>query len=603
MLMRMRFWCCCWAWCLGVCTAAWGQLVDVSNTLVLATGHTGGFLGAGVSFADFNGDYIDDLSFGNWEGELRFYLGNGDESGFTEVDLNLPAHPHEAKMLLWADIDNDGDQDLFVTYRLAPNKLYLNGGDLTFTDVSATCGINQASRKSYGASFGDYNQDGFLDLYVCNYTSSFDEFQFNEFYTNNGNGTFSETSSGSGLDALGIQSFQSQWVDFNDDGLLDLHVVRDRPLYPNYYFEQQPAASFFPFLERGSETGLNIGINCMTTSVADYDADFDLDVYLTAFPDDMNWLMVNDGGNFSVDDANGDVPMDDLQVDAICWAANWLDVDNNGWEDLHVANGFSVYTNYPQVLSIYSDEPDALFYNTEGQFIEADEPQFQSITTLSFATATGDYNCDGFPDLVSHRVGEQAQLLRGTPNGNSWIKILLQGTESNRDAVGAKIRIWSGGHSQSRMTFTGENYLGQNSRWEAFGLGAAVGVDLVEVEWPSGTITQFTNLVQDQHWLLSEDGEATPIWPIDPCSTGGPCPGCTYASACNFNAVATLDDGSCDFACYSAPSSCGLGTVWDSTMGWCVPQTDCPYDFDGNGYITIADLLIFLVSFNQACSD
>ena len=579
------------------------QLANVSNIVQLETQHTGGFLGAGVSFADFNGDYIDDLTFADFQGELKFFAGTGEEDGFTPVDFNLPAYPHEAKMVLWADIDNDGDQDLFVTYRLAANKLFLADGEGGLTDVSATCGINQASRKSYGASFGDYNADGFLDLFVCNYTSSSDEYPFNELYENNGDGTFAETTVAQGLDAIGIQSFQSQWVDFNDDGLLDLHVIRDRVVHENYFFEQQPAGSVLPFIEKGADTGLDIAINCMSTSVADFDGDLDSDVYLTAFAEDMNWLMLNDGeGNFGIDDEDGDVPMNQVQVDAICWAANWLDVDNNGWEDLHVANGYSVYTNYPQVLGIYNDEPDALFYNTEGEFTEADEPQFQTESTLSFATAVGDYNRDGFPDLVSHAVGEYAQVLRGTPNTNHWVKILLEGTESNRDGIGAKVIVHaSDGSSQLRMTYAGENYLGQNSRWEAFGLGDMMGISWVEVQWPSGTTTTHTGIVMDQHWLLTEEGTSTQLWQIDPCLSGGLCPGCTYPEACNYLELANVDDGSCAFNCFDVPNSCGPGTVWDEAMGWCVSSTDCPYDFDGSGYVTVADLLIFLIAFNQPC--
>ena len=579
------------------------QLTDVSNAVQLETQHTGGFLGAGVSFADFNGDYIDDLTFADFQGDLKFFAGTGEEDGFTPVDFNLPAYPHEAKMVLWGDIDNDGDQDLFVTYRLAANKLFLADGEGGLTDVSETCGINQASRKAYGASFGDYNADGFLDLFVCNYTASQDEYPFNELYQNNGDGTFTETTVAQGLDAIGIQSFQSQWVDFNDDGLLDLHVIRDRTIYENYYFEQQPAGSVLPFIEKGTETGLDIMINCMSTSVADYDGDLDSDVYLTAFSEDMNWLMINDGeGSFGIDDEEGDVPMNQVQVDAICWAANWLDVDNNGWEDLHVANGYSIFTNYPQVLSIYTDEPDAFFYNTEGEFTEADEPQFQTESTLSFATAVGDYNRDGFPDLVSHAVGEFAQVLRGTPNTNHWVKIQLEGTESNRDGVGAKVIVHaSDGTSQLRMTYAGENYLGQNSRWEAFGLGDAEGISSVEVQWPSGTTTMHVGVVMDQHWLLTEDGSTAQIWQIDPCLSGGLCQGCTYPEACNYLEIANVDDGSCAFDCLDAANSCGPGTVWDEAMGWCVSSTDCPYDFDGSGYVTVADLLIFLIAFNQPC--
>ena len=582
---------------------AFAQLEDVSNTLLLETQHTGGYLGAGVSFTDFTGDYIDDLTFADHQGELKFFAGAEDGTGFTPVQFDLPAYPQEAKMVLWADIDNDGDQDLFVTYRLAPNKMFLRDADGGLTDVSLSCGISQASRKSYGACFGDYNADGFLDLFVCNYISSFDEYPFNELYENDGDGTFTETTMEQEMDELGIQSFQGQWVDFNDDGLLDLHVVRDRTIYENYYFQQQPSGSALPFIENAGETGLDIAINCMSTSVADYDGDLDSDVYLTAFAEDMNWLMINDGsGNFGIDDEEGDVPMSQVQVDAICWAGNWLDVDNNGWEDLHVANGYSVFTNYPQVLDIYNNEPDALFYNMEGEFTEADEAQFQTESTLSFATAVGDYNRDGFPDLVSHAVGEYAQVLRGTPNTNHWVKILLEGTTSNRDGIGAKIIVNSdSGQSQLRMTYAGENYLGQNSRWEAFGLGDATGISSVEVQWPSGTTTTHLEIVSDQHWLLTEDGSSTQLWQIDPCLSGELCLGCTYSGACNYNANAEFDDGSCSFNCFDVPTSCGSGTLWDDTMGWCVSSTECPYDFDGSGYITVDDLLIFLIAFSQPC--
>ena len=579
------------------------QLTNVSNIIQLETQHTGGFLGAGISFADFNGDYIDDLTFADYQGELKFFKGTGDEEGFTPVDFELPTYPHEAKMVLWADIDNDGDKDLFVTYRLAANKLFIADGEGGLTDVSSTCGINQASRKSYGASFGDYNVDGYLDLFVSNYTVSLDEYPFNELYVNNGNGTFSETTESQGVYEFGVQSFQGQWVDFNGDGLLDLHVIRDRTIYENHYFQQQPAGSVTPFFEVGEEIGLDIAINCMSTSVADYDGDLDSDLYITAFAEDMNWLLLNDGyGNFGIDDEEGDVPMNQLQVDAICWAANWLDVDNNGWEDLHVATGYSVYTNYPEVLSIYNDEPDAFFYNTAGEFTEADEPQFQTESTLSFATAAGDYNRDGFPDLVSHAVGEYAQVLRGTPNTNNWVKIHLEGTVSNRDGVGAKVIVHSSdGSAQFRMTYAGENYLGQNSCWESFGLGDIMGISEVEVQWPSGTITTHTGIAMNQHWLLTEDGSSAPMWQLDPCLSGGLCFGCTYPEACNYQENANSDDGSCTFDCLDAPSSCGPGTVWQDAIGCYVSSTECPYDFDGSGYITVADLLFFLIAFSQPC--
>lgn len=580
------------------------QMVDVSNEMDLETQHIGGYLGAGVSFADFNGDYIDDLSFADFQGNLKFYAGTGTDTGFVSTNLGLPAYPQEAKMVLWGDIDNDGDQDLFVTYRLAANKLYLNNGDDGMEDVSEEAGISIASRRSYGACFGDYNNDGFLDLYVCNYTGDFDEFPFNELYENNGDGTFSEVLVEQNMNELGIQSFQGQWVDFNDDGLLDLHVSRDRLLYPNHYFEQQPAESIQPFLELGTERGLDLMINCMGSGVADCDGDLDSDIYLSGLPGDMNWLMVNNGsGIFSTEDAEGNSAMGQVQVDKVSWAPNWLDADNNGFEDLHVATGFSVYTIYPQVLSMYPNEPDGFFYNEGGSFTPAEEPPFVTDNTLSFSTAVGDYNLDGFPDLVSHCVGEYAQLLRSTPNDNNWIKIHLKGVESNRDGVGAKIIVHTNdGVSRMRYTYAGEAYLSQNSRWESIGLADAEAVLSVEVHWPNGALTTHPGLDINRHWLLCEEGTSTLMFEPDPCATGiGECAGCTYPSACNYLEDATADDGSCTFDCYDVPNACGPGTEWDPIMGWCVSDTDCPYDFDNSGYVTIADLLIFLLNISQPC--
>ncbi len=583
--------------------ASIAQMADVSNLIGLSTDHTGGFLGAGVSFADFNGDRIDDLSFAHHLGDLRFYEGTGEEAGFIEVDLDLPDYPFEAKMILWADIDNDGDQDLLITYRLAPNRLFRNDGG-EFVNVSATCGINQGARKSYGACFGDYNKDGYLDLFVANYTSSFDEYAFNELYVNQGDGTFEDVTMTSGMyEVTGIQSFQGQWVDFNQDGLLDLHVVRDRTIYANHFFEQQSADAVAPFIEKAGEVGLNATINCMSTSISDYDGDLDMDVYITAFPDDQNWLLVNNDYSFSpLNEDNGETPMDSLQVDAVCWAGNWLDVDNNGFEDLHVANGYSEYTNYPAILDVY-DEPDKLFLSDNGVFSESQINLFQNVNTLSFSTAVGDFNRDGFPDLVSNCVGDYAQVLRADPNENHWIKFWLEGSMSNRDAIGATIEVWTNGTPQSRMLFAGENYLGQNSHWEHFGIGDMPSVDSVVVNWPIGLPSVHVGLAADEHWLLVQDEEPISLW-TSQNACEDECYGCTYGEACNFNPEANIDDGSCSFSCWSNPEACGLGTVWDEGSASCVPDPDpCVGDLNYDNTVTVADLLLLLNVMFGACPE
>ncbi|MGB2135529.1 MAG: FG-GAP repeat domain-containing protein, partial [Flavobacteriales bacterium] len=226
--------------------------VDVSDEVNVYSDHTNGYWGTGLSTVDFNGDGYDDITLAHHAGELRFYLGNG--TGFEEIAIDLPDYPFEAKAPIWADIDNDGDQDLFVTYRLAANKLYRNNGNLEFIDISQTSGINQASYRSYGACFGDFDKDGLLDLFVANYAFGQDP-PVNELYKNLGDGLFLDVGSDFVIGEPVTHSFQGQWVDFNEDDLLDLHLIRDRIDFENRYYKQQEDGSF---IEDSHDMGLDL---------------------------------------------------------------------------------------------------------------------------------------------------------------------------------------------------------------------------------------------------------------------------------------------------------------------------------------------------------
>lgn len=577
--------------------SSWGQFYDVSSNLSLLTEHHSGHLGTGLSMADFNGDHIDDLSFASGSGELKFYQGVGTTQGFIPVDLGLYPYPHEAKMVLWCDVNNDGLQDLFVTYRLAPNKLYLNLGDNSFNDVSASCGIQQNNKKSYGACFGDFDKDGFNDLFVCNYSDDSSPDPRAELYRNNGDGTFEDiTESSVGFAGPLMQGFQAQWVDLDGNDVLDIHVVRDRPWFANNYFAQTADGSG-EFLDVADAIGLDLGINCMTTTLGDYDRDADLDAFLSAFPADSNWLMVNHGGFFSASDSIHPFNIQDsIQNNQTSWAGNWLDVNNDGWEDLYVATGYDVYTLYPQVLDDYPNEPDRLHYNLQG-VLSAGDSSLTPNNVLSFSTAVGDYDLNGFPDLVSNAVGDFAHVLRGVNNGNHWLKIKLLGSESNRDGIGSKITVWTVDGIQFRMTFCGENYLGQNSWWEHFGLAEHTYVDSLEVQWPSGTVDHFEYVSANQHLLIHEGAPFEVLFASS--NTSG---GCTYPIACNYNASASIDDGSCDFTCLSEAEACGPGTAWDPVAEACMPDPDyCPTDFTFDGVIGIPDLLVFLQAYSASC--
>lgn len=572
-----------WLFCVVVIFPLFGvaQLTEVSDALMIQTDHTGGYLGTGVSFADFNGDGKDDLSFGHHNGLLRFYEGTG--VGFEELDLQLDFPAVESKGVLWADIDNDGDQDLLVTCRLAPNKIYINQGGLAMLDVSSSCGIAQDNRRSFGACYGDYDNDGLLDLFIANYSYSSD-LPGNELYRNLGGGVFEDVTSEMGLGGDWLQSFQGQWMDHDRDGTLDLHVIRDREIYSNLFYENGTLNEEGIFQEIASEIGLDVGINCMSTSPCDFDRDGDLDLFLSGGIEGNVFFENNGLGEYSLID-NPTVVMNNT-----CWAASWMDVDCNGWQDLHVTTGIASFTDYPSVLFQYPAVYDALFMNGIGGLTE-EGGMLDVSSSLGFSTATGDLNQDGFPDLVSHSIGETAKVWSGTPNENGWIKIRPVGTLSNRDGVGTKLELWIDGVPFYRETYCGENYLGQNSRWEHFGLGVETEVDSIEVQWSSGIVDVYYTVSGNQSLVVTEGETAVQ------CTDG--CSGCTYTVACNYNTDALEDDGSCDFSCWFDDNVCANGTVWNAALQQCVEN--CPSDVDGDGLVNVEDLLLLLLSFATFC--
>lgn len=576
---------------------SWGQLVDVGTEMQIESYHTGGYLGHGVSTADFNGDDIDDLTLVSWVGHILTFAGDG--LGFVPVDLGISdLDDNEAKCVLWADIDNDNDQDLFITYRLAPNRMWLNNGDMTFAEVSATCGIEQTDRRSYGAAFGDYDNDGFLDLFIADYNWVTDEPR-NELYHNNGDGTFTDVtfSAGLGEDDY-IQNFQGMWIDVNEDGWLDLFVIVDRIIYPNLLFVNQGDGTF---VEDAEGWGLDFQINAMSTSVADFDRDNDLDIYVVGAQFDEHRLMVNTGDGFEdFEPAMGD----HLHVNLLSWAANWIDYNNDGWEDVYVNTGYSTYTEFPEVFTQYPNMPNKLFRNSPGGIFWPAPNHVPATSELSFASAVADWNLDGHLDIAVNRVGETTQMLEAQLTTNHYLKVLPKGTVSNRDAIGTKLRGWTGGQVTYQMVFCGENYMGQNSRWEHFGLGTATQMDSLIVTWPSGIVDSYYNLPADTAIVVLE-GETLPV--DSPCEgLGADCYGCTYEEACNFSEVAQQDDGSCDFTCLYDNSVCGPGTYWDAMALQClhIPDYDpCPSDINMDGAVTMSDLLLMLVSFGTYCPD
>ncbi len=564
-----------------------GQYTDVSLELGLETDHTSGYLGSGISLVDFNGDGIDDLTFCHHQGQVYTYVGDG-AGGFSPVNLGFDNGNADAKSVSWVDLDNDGDQDCFITNRLAPNRLFRNLGDGTFEDISDASGLNMEDRKSYGASFADFDGDGDLDLFVANYNAAMTE-MLNELYTNDGDGTFTEVTFEAGFGEDIKQSFLGEWTDLNEDGLLDLYVIRDRHAYLNMYYENQGDGTF---VNTAADYGLDASLNAMCSGIGDYNRDGTMDVFVTGLQNE-NLLLTNDGsGNFT------DLGSDAFDIWATCWAGNWVDWDNDGWLELHVATGTSLYTDYPAILTSVDQIPDSMFTYNDGEWSAIEGTGLPA--EHGFAVGVTDLNGDGFQDLVSNPIGELASIYLATPNDNGYLRVLGEGVQSNRDAIGVKYRLYIDGEVQYRMSKSGEGYLTQGSRWQHFGLGAAAAADSLVVTWPAGSTQVFYDVPVNSSIVVNEASEEWTCW-------SGACEeatlvGCTYAIALNYSADAIEDDGSCEFG--PTPASCGEGTVWDEVSLSCVPAADtCPADVNGDNFVGISDLLDLLESFATVCPE
>ncbi|MDX1407711.1 MAG: VCBS repeat-containing protein, partial [Saprospiraceae bacterium] len=234
------------------------------------------FGGGGVSFADFNQDGWDDLTFCTGPGQqLQFYLNNGD-STFTLVDPPYIDHTGESTHAVWVDYDGDGDKDLFVATYNAPNRLYRNTGGLILVDATTEAGLPLLNEYSYGASFADIDLDGDLDLYVCNYGPPWTG-QANYLYLNHGDGTFSDITTpltGNGAQ----QTWCATFFDYNLDGWSDLYIVNDRHIWPNALLQGGPGGVF---TDVSVSSGTNVSHLAMNGGGGDYNNDGFPDIYLT----------------------------------------------------------------------------------------------------------------------------------------------------------------------------------------------------------------------------------------------------------------------------------------------------------------------------------
>jgi hypothetical protein len=514
--------------------------------------------GTGVAIFDYDNDGWPDIFIvnGTSVGALpsnkaptsHLYHNNHDGT-FTDVTQKAGlTHTGWGQGVCVGDYDNDGWEDLYVTY-YGKNVLYHNNGDGTFTDVAEKARV-AGSGKSWGngCAFIDYDRDGHLDLMVANYVD-FDlatapapgarstciwkgapvmcgpqglPAAKNILYRNNGDGTFEDVTKRAHIDqADGHYSLSVSTLDYDDDGWPDIFVACDSTasiLYHNNRdgtFTDVAITAGAAFNEDGrAQAG-------MGSTVADYNGDGKLDIFKTNFSDDTATLYRNNG-NGTFDDVTYPAGLG-LNTKYLGWGAMFFDFDNDGWPDLLLVNGHV----YPEVdsqhLGSTFQEPRILYHNNgNGTFTDISADAGPGITTVnsSRGLAVGDLRNDGLLSaVVSNMNASPSLLVNEVHSTNHWIAFHLVGASwatasekfrTSRDAIGARITMRAGSRLFVDEVRSGSSYDSNNDMRVHFGLGSASKLDSVEVRWPSGHLEKFDNLAVDKIHTLKE-GSGIPI--------------------------------------------------------------------------------------------
>jgi hypothetical protein len=414
------------------------------------------------------------------------------------------------------DYDNDGWEDLYITY-LDGGVLYHNNRDGTFTDVTAKAGVANQAHWGTSAAFGDYDNDGNLDLYVANYVDlnldhlpQFGKGPFCQYrgiavscgprglkgsrdrlYHNNGDGTFTDVTEKLGIDIESDYGLGALWLDYDLDGCLDLYVANDSS--PSRLYHNNCHGGFD---EVGAQAGVGYSGDGrpqagMGVDSADYDNDGRPDIVKTNFSDDSNNLYHNDGGG-QFTDMTGPSGFGPVSIPFLGFGVKFVDLDNDGWPDIFVANG---HVN-PQVDQhsfgvTYAERP-LLFQNLKnGKFGEIGLRAGAALRLpyVGRGLASGDFQNRGQEDLVMTVLNSSPVLLKNESTGTGhWILIKAVGTKSNRDAFGARIQISAGGLTQTAEVRGNSSFESASDPRVHFGLGAADHVDNITVHWPSGQV-------------------------------------------------------------------------------------------------------------------
>ncbi len=500
----------------------------------------------GIAWLDYDQDGDLDLYVTNGEGAANGLFRNNGDGTFTDVSVAAGVDNRLGNTgVVVGDIDNDGFPDIFLTGegRIAgptqtPTRMYHNNGDGTFTDITTTSGLI-GSDSAAAAAMGDINNDGYLDIFIASPghipfatgpgTGTSDE---NKLYLNNGDLTFTDITASAGVGGLYIDSFGDtvsdgacvvSFSDHNNDGLPDIFVgncngffspnidtpplvVRPTPL--NLYQNNGDGT----FTDIAISAGLNLPGLWMGLAFGDYDNDGDLDLFVTSMGTAAQGLyphaLFRNNGDGTYTEVAAEVGITNSEFS---WGTTFADFDNNGGLDLYQVGALPLFG----MIGPGAANPGRLYFNDgNGRFTE-DSAATGIDLSLKYTSglAQADYNNDGFIDIAVMTapfsagpltvVSEDLVLLRNQGNDNNWITVRLIGTTSNRDGIGAIIKAKTGNKKQIREVRAGSSFASSESPWPTFGLGEHSQAKIV-VTWPSGLIEEFSNNQANQTITFTE---------------------------------------------------------------------------------------------------
>jgi hypothetical protein len=494
--------------------------------------------GPGVCVSDYDKDGWQDIYFVN--GRDRYTRGiavknalyrNNGNGTFTDVtdSAGVPGTNYGLGCV-WGDYDNDGFPDLFVT-QFGANALYHNNGDGTFTDVTGKAGVAglEAGAFHAGAVFFDYDRDGKLDLYVGSYVNLGPKAQRycdiggvqsscapsvypgspNALYHNNGNGTFTNVTATAKILQPDGKNLSVGAADWDNDGWPDLFVANDGQ--PAYLYQNLHNGKFREVAETAGMAynthGLMMAAMCI--SLGDFDNDGWLDLYISDFQKNSDHVWRNSGKGY-FDEVSDDAGITLATKEVLSFGGGFFDYDDDGWLDIFIGNGH-VYPEIERVsTSTLYKQHNSLFHNEmSGKFSEVSAQG--GLNSLPPRAARGvafaDFDNDGYVDVLVANNGDPPTLLHNQALHKShFVNFKLVGTKSNRDALGARIKITAGAITQIREIAGGGSYLSQSDLRANFGVGDATVISSVDVSWPSGTHQTFRDLAADRFYQLEESG-------------------------------------------------------------------------------------------------